>query len=190
MRLNLHALFRPHEDSVAVDMGLEGDALLFDLPESGQGKYLKTAGIRKNRSVPVCEAVKSAQLMDERISRPHVQVIGIAQHHLRADPPQVVGGDGSLDDCHGSDIHKNRCLDGSVDSLHSGPFCPAVPAKDFILHIILPVLQPLSPQRQLPALPPRSQRQLPVLPLQSLLQLPAQLPPLPRPHSAHPRDLL
>ena len=140
MRLNLHALFRPHEDSVAVDMGLEGDALLFDLPESGQGKYLKTAGIRKNRSVPVCEAVKSAQLMDERISRPHVQVIGIAQHHLRADPPQIVSGYSSLDRGNRSHIHEDRSLNASMYRIQLASPGASVCCDQFVMSAQCPLL--------------------------------------------------
>ena len=44
--LDLHTLLRPHEDLVAVDVGVEVNALLLDLAEACQGKHLEAAGIR------------------------------------------------------------------------------------------------------------------------------------------------
>ena len=45
----------------AVDVGLEGDALLGDLPEFGQRHDLEAAGVGQDRPGPVHEAVQAAQ---------------------------------------------------------------------------------------------------------------------------------
>ena len=50
--LDLHALLRSHENLCPVNMRVEIDALLLDLAEPSQGEHLKSAGIRKNRTIP------------------------------------------------------------------------------------------------------------------------------------------
>ena len=43
--LDLHALFRSHEDLASIDVRVKVHTLFFDLSHFGQGKYLETAGI-------------------------------------------------------------------------------------------------------------------------------------------------
>ena len=52
VRLDLHALFRSHENLCTINVGMEIDALLFDLAQSSKGEYLKSAGICEDWTVP------------------------------------------------------------------------------------------------------------------------------------------
>ena len=45
MGLDLHALLRTHKDLLAVYMGMEGDALFFDLVQLSQTEYLEPAAV-------------------------------------------------------------------------------------------------------------------------------------------------
>ena len=120
---------------MAVDVGVEVNALLLDLAEACQGKHLEAAGIRKDRAVPVHELMESAQLFDQFISGPHMKVVRVGKLHLGADPPEIVGGYGSLDGSHSAHVHKDRRLDRAVDRLHNGPFGTSVLCQNLIFHI-------------------------------------------------------
>ena len=56
---------------------MEINSLLLDLAQPGKGKYLKSAGVRKNRTVPGHEFVKSANFADQLVSCADVQVVGV-----------------------------------------------------------------------------------------------------------------
>ena len=132
--LDLHAFLRSHKDLVSVDMGAEVDAFLLDLPEGGQGKYLKSAGVRQHRSVPVHEPAQAPELPDQLISGTDMKVIGVGQLHLAPDLLQVHGGNRSLYGTHGAYIHKDGRLYDSMDCLHVCRFRPSFFSNDLILH--------------------------------------------------------
>ena len=66
-------------------MRVEIDALLLDLAEPSQGEHLKSAGIRKNRTIPVHEFVEASHLFYNFITRTHMEMVGIGQFYLCAD---------------------------------------------------------------------------------------------------------
>ena len=80
--LNLHALLRPHEYLVAVDMGIKVNSFFLNLAQSCQGKYLEPAGIREDRAVPVHKPVQSAKFPYELVAGAHMEMIGIGQARL------------------------------------------------------------------------------------------------------------
>ena len=128
-------------------MGVKINALFLYLSKSRQGKYLKTAGIRQNRPVPVHEFMKSAKLLNQLVTGSHVQMVGVGQLYLCSDFLQIVGRYGSLYRPHSSHIHENRCLDSSMDGFHLCPFRASVFVKNLILHILflfLCLCRPLS----------------------------------------------
>ena len=110
IRLDAHTLLRSHEDPVAVKMGRERHALLLDLSESGQGKDLKSAGIRQDRAVPRHEFVQAAHIAHDLVSGPQMQMIGVGQLDLRADRFQISSRQRALDRSLRADVHKNRRL--------------------------------------------------------------------------------
>ena len=119
--LDLHALFRSHEDLGPVNMGTEPDAFLLDFTQLRQRKDLEAARIRQDGPVPSHEVMQSAQLMDGPVSRPDMQMVGIAEGDLGIYGPEVTGRQASLDGGRCGHIHKDRCLDGAVDRFHPGP---------------------------------------------------------------------
>ena len=123
--LDLHALLRPHEDLVAVDMGGEIHALLLDLPQGGQTEHLESAGVRQNGAVPGHEFVQAAHLPHHRIRGPQMQMVGIAQLHLAADIFQVLRTEGALNGTLGANVHKHRGLHRAVGAgKHTPPGLP------------------------------------------------------------------
>ena len=58
-------------------MGMERDALLLDLPQSGQGKHLESSAVRQDRPRPGHKPVQSAKAPDQRVSGADMQVISI-----------------------------------------------------------------------------------------------------------------
>ena len=56
---------------MTIDVGVEVDALFLDLSESGEGKYLKSAGIGEDRTIPVHKPVETAELLDQLVAGIH-----------------------------------------------------------------------------------------------------------------------
>ena len=110
MGLDLHALLRPHEDAVAVQMAGEGDALLRDLPQARQREHLKAAGIRQDGAVPPHEPVQSTHLPHHVITGAQVQMIGVGQLDLASQLLQIEGIDAPLDGPLCSHVHEHRRL--------------------------------------------------------------------------------
>ena len=75
--LDLHTLFRSHKDLVAINMRVKIHTLFLDLTQLCQGKHLKSAGIGKNRSVPVHKFMKTSKLFYHLVTRTHMKMIGI-----------------------------------------------------------------------------------------------------------------
>ena len=86
VRLNLHRLFRSHEDLSAVDMGAKLYALFPNLPAGlCQTVDLESAGIRKNRFIPIHETVQTAKFFDDLVPSTNMKMIGIGEFHLCSD---------------------------------------------------------------------------------------------------------
>ena len=124
VRLDLHALLRPHEYLPAVHVRVEMDTLFFDLAQVRQRKDLKAAGIRQDRPVPVHEFMQAAQFIYDLVSRPHVQMIGVRKLHLAADGLQILRGDRAFDGGSRAHVHKDRRLDDAVHGLKAAALGP------------------------------------------------------------------
>ena len=111
---------------MTIDVGVKINALFFNLPQSRQGKHLKSAGIREDRAIPVHKFVQTAKLSDQLVAGTDMEVVGIGKFHLRADRAEIIGRNRALDRRHRADIHENRRLDGSVDRFHFRAFCAAI----------------------------------------------------------------
>ena len=117
---------------MAVDMAAEGDALFFDASEVSQGKDLKAPGIGQDRPVPAHKTVNASPAVHEFISRPDMEMIGVAQRDLGADGFQVIRGQPSLDRACCRDVHKDRCLYDAVYSGHAGALGAALFLQNLI----------------------------------------------------------
>ena len=83
--LNLHTLLGSHKDAVTVKVGVEGHALLGDLAQLGKAEHLKPAAVGQNGTVPLGELVQPAHIRHQLVAGTQMQVVGVAQHDLRAD---------------------------------------------------------------------------------------------------------
>ena len=96
-----------------VDVRLEGDALVGDLPELGEAHDLEAAGVREDGTVPAHEVVQAAEPGDALGAGAQHQVVGVGEHDIDAGGPQLVGGDG-LDGRRGAHGHEGRRADVSA----------------------------------------------------------------------------
>ena len=104
-----------------VDVGGEGDPLLLDVPQLGQGEHLEAAAVRQDGALPAGEFAYAPQLFHDLVPGPQVQVVGVAQLHLAVQVFQVVGGHRPLDGPGGGYVHKGRGLHRAVDGLKLPP---------------------------------------------------------------------
>ena len=131
MGLDAHGLLRPHEDAPPVDVRGEGDPLLGDLPQAGEGEHLKPTAVGQDRPLPVHESVEPPQVPYHLVSRPEVEVIGIGQFDLTADLRQIMGGDRPLDGPLSPYVHKHRGLRRAMSAGKNAPPGAAFGFDDF-----------------------------------------------------------
>ena len=65
-------------------MRIEIYPLFLYLVELGEGKYLKSAAVGEDGSIPVHELVQTARLFYHVVARAHIQVIGVGKNYLAA----------------------------------------------------------------------------------------------------------
>ena len=56
----------------------------------GQAEELKAAAVGQDRAVPAHEAVQPAERGDDLFAGPQREMIGVAQHHLRAGGAELL----------------------------------------------------------------------------------------------------
>ena len=95
--------------------------LLPDPPQARQRKHLKAAAVGEDGAVPAGEFMQPAHAVDEVISGAHMQMVGVAQHHLTVQLLQIEGGHAALDGAAGGNIHKRRGLHGAVGGFKYAP---------------------------------------------------------------------
>ena len=94
----------------AVDMRLEGDAVLLDTAELRQRHDLIAAEVGEDRSVPAHEAVQPAKLGDALGAGPQHQMIGVGEDDVGAGGAHRLRQHG-LDGGRGADRHEGRRAD-------------------------------------------------------------------------------
>ncbi len=67
----------------AVDVRLEGGALLGDLADRGEAHDLEAARVGEDRAAPAHEGVQAAEARDALGAGPQHQVVGVAEHDVR-----------------------------------------------------------------------------------------------------------
>jgi len=105
---------------MSVNVGAEVYAFFLDLAQICKGEYLETAGVCKDRLIPVHKLMQSAILLDQLVAGTHMKVVGIGKLYLGADLAQVIGRYSAFNSAYSSYIHENRCLDGSMHRCHFG----------------------------------------------------------------------
>ena len=97
--LNGHRPFRRDGHQPAVDVRAEDGLLLGHLDAMGEAEELEAAAIGQDGPVPAHEAVQAAERGNDLFAGPQGEMIGIAQHHLRPAPADLIDlqpFDGSL----------------------------------------------------------------------------------------------
>ena len=121
--LNLdHALGRQVMQR-AVQVGLERHAVVRHLAERRQTEYLVAPAIGQDRPRPSHEPVQTAQFRDQLMARPEIEMVGVAEDHLEAQPGEVVGGE-PFDRGLGPHRHERRGLDHAVRGRELADACP------------------------------------------------------------------
>ena len=119
--LNLHTLLRPHKDAVPVQMGGEGHALLGDLAQLCQTEHLKSAAVGQDRPVPAGKLVQAAHIRYQLVAGTQMQMVGVAQHDLRADILQILRRQAALDGTSGGNVLEGRGLNRAVHGFELAP---------------------------------------------------------------------
>src|SRR5260370_5917776 len=83
--LRVDVLLRCQQMFRAVQMRPEEHALVRDFPQPGQAEDLISAGIGQDRARPSHELVQAAQIADERVPRPEIEMIGVGEKNLCAE---------------------------------------------------------------------------------------------------------
>jgi hypothetical protein len=89
--LHLDGAFRREVDRGAVEMGLEGDAVLADPAELGERHHLKAARVGQDRPFPMHECVQPTKLGDAFGAGAQHQMIGVAENDVGAGGGNVLG---------------------------------------------------------------------------------------------------
>ena len=119
--LDLHTLLRAHKDAVTIQMRGEGHALLGDLTQLCQTEHLKSAAVGQDRPVPAGELVQAAHIRYQLIAGTQMQVVGVAQHDLRADILQILRRQAALDGTGGGNVLEGRGLHRAVHGFELAP---------------------------------------------------------------------
>src|SRR5215207_5935256 len=82
--LDLHRTLRANECRRTVEVILEIDSLLGNLPQLGQRENLEPPAIREYRSLPAHELVQTALSSDDLFAGSNVKMVGISKKDLRA----------------------------------------------------------------------------------------------------------
>ncbi|MND81057.1 hypothetical protein D3C80_728430 [compost metagenome] len=93
-----------------IDMALEGDALLVELAQAGQGHDLEAAAIRQDRTIPADQLVQATEARDAFSTGTQHQVIGIAEDDIGAGVLDLVEIH-RLDRANGADRHEGGSTD-------------------------------------------------------------------------------
>ena len=119
-RLHRHrALGREALRRAVVDRA-ERDAVVVDREQGvAQREHLEAARVGEDRAVPAHEAVQAAELAHDLLARPQVQVVGVAEHDLRAEARELERVE-RLDRALRADGHEDRRADRAVRRLERG----------------------------------------------------------------------
>ena len=114
--LHLDRAFGGKQVAAAVDVRLEGDALLVDRAQLGERHHLVAARIGQHRTRPVHEAAQAAEPGDALGAGPEHQVVGVAEHDLGSRGGERLGRH-SLHRRRGAHRHEGGRLDRPVRGL-------------------------------------------------------------------------
>ena len=89
--------------------------------DSCQTEYLKSAAVGQDRPVPAGKLVQAAHIRYQLVAGTQMQMVGIAQHDLRADILQILRRQAALDGTGGSNVLEGRGLHRAVHGFELTP---------------------------------------------------------------------
>ena len=89
--LHGHAALGVEANKFAVDVAFEGDAVVVDLVEVGEGEDLESAAVGEDRAGPGHEFVEIAQCRDGFLAGAEHEVVGVSQDYLRTGGGELIG---------------------------------------------------------------------------------------------------
>ena len=110
-------------------MRLEAGALFLDRAPRGEAEHLIAAAIGQDRARPPDETVQAAASCDEIVAGPQIEVVGVAEQDLRAEPFEIAMSE-PFHRALGADRHERRRLDASMRSCHHATPRAAVRVSD------------------------------------------------------------
>ena len=87
--LDLHHALRRERVLRAVDVAAKLDAVLAHGAQPLEREDLKATGVGEDRPIPSHEPMQSAEIANQLVARPQVQMIRVGENHLRADRAEV-----------------------------------------------------------------------------------------------------
>ena len=99
--------------SRTVEVRFKRHTLLGNFRQGVEAEYLEPAAVRQDGVAPVHEMVQSAELLDYVMSRPHIEMIGIAENDLRPAVFQIFRRK-RLDRRLRTNRHEHRRIDRAV----------------------------------------------------------------------------
>ncbi len=99
---------------VAIEVGLEADAVFGDFAKFAEAEYLEAAGIGEDGSRPVHKLVQAAKLANGLVAGPQIKMIGVAEENANAEIVEQVALREAFDRGLGADGHKDGRRDGAV----------------------------------------------------------------------------
>ncbi len=111
--LDLHRALGREAVRRAVEVRGEGDPVVVDAPQVRQREDLEAARVGQDRSVPAHEPMQATEPGDALGGRTQVQVVRVAEDHLRPRRAQIAGRQ-RLDRGLGADRHELRRIDRSM----------------------------------------------------------------------------
>ena len=107
------------------------------MAQLGQAEHLEPAAVGQDRPLPTREAVQAAERGHRLVPGAQMQVVGVAEHDLRANIFEVKGRQAALDGGGGRHVHKRRGLYGAVDGSKLAAARGALLVQQAVRHIIL-----------------------------------------------------
>ena len=111
--LDAHHALRRERVRRAIDVAAKDHAVLAHRPQPLEREHLKSARVREDWPVPPHEPVQTPEIANQLVARAQVQMIRVAEYHLRAQLAQIIGVQ-RFDRRLRADRHERRRVDDAV----------------------------------------------------------------------------
>ena len=131
--LDLHDRLRREKARRAVERRAELDPVVADLADLREAEDLEATGVGQNGATPSHEAMEAAEITHDVGAGAQQQVVGIAEHDLRAGGVEVLGRE-RLDGRLRADRHEDGCIDDAMGGRETAAAGGAVRRRQLEAH--------------------------------------------------------